>query len=48
MTRSFQRNLHSWALFRGAEVSAKGFHEVEALSQELKEAPLPVAGPPLP
>jgi hypothetical protein len=48
MTRTFQRNLQSWALFRGAEVSAKGFHDLDALSlelKELKEAPLPVAPP---
>jgi hypothetical protein len=48
MTRTFQRGLQSWALFRGAEVSAKGFHEPEALTQELKEsAPAPISQPPL-
>ncbi|MBN1204230.1 MAG: hypothetical protein JXB05_04830 [Myxococcaceae bacterium] len=38
MTRSFQRGLQSWALFRGPEVSSKGFHDLEALAQELREA----------
>jgi len=48
MTRTFQRGLQSWALFRGAEVSAKGFHEPEALTQELKESsPAPISQPPL-
>ena len=48
MTKTFQQGMQSWALFRGAEVSAKGFHEPEALTQELKEsAPAPISQPPL-
>jgi hypothetical protein len=48
MTRTFQRGMQSWALFRGAEISSKGFHEPEALTQELKEAsPSLVSQPPL-
>jgi hypothetical protein len=39
MTRTVQKNLQSWALFRGAEVSAKGFHDLDGLAQELTEAP---------
>jgi hypothetical protein len=39
MTRTVQRNLQSWALFRGSEVSAKGFHDLDGLAQELTEAP---------
>ena len=46
MTHGFQRGLQSWALFRGGEVSAKGFHELDALSQDLKEAPPPVVNQP--
>jgi hypothetical protein len=47
MTRSFQRGLQSWALFRGGDVSTKGFHEPEGLSQELSvpEAPAPTPTP---
>ncbi|HVG61827.1 MAG TPA: hypothetical protein VNA24_24910 [Hyalangium sp.] len=48
MTRTFQRGMQSWALFRGAEISSKGFHEPEAFTQELKEAtPSLVSQPPL-
>jgi hypothetical protein len=48
MTRTFQKGLQSWALFRGAEVSSKGFHDPEPLTQELKEStPNPVSQPPL-
>ncbi len=48
MTRTFQKGLQSWALFRGAEISSKGFHEPESLTQELKEpSPAPVSQPPL-
>jgi hypothetical protein len=48
MTHTYQRNLQGWALFRGPEVSTKGFHEPDALSQELKEAPPPVVSQPPP
>jgi hypothetical protein len=41
MTHAFQRGLKGWALFRGPEVSAKGFHEVDAMAQELQDAPPP-------
>jgi hypothetical protein len=48
MTRTFQKGMQSWALFRGAEISSKGFHEPESLTQELKESsPAPVSQPPL-
>ncbi len=48
MTRTFQKGLQSWALFRGAEISSKGFHEPESLTQEFKESsPAPVSQPPL-
>lgn len=48
MTRTFQKGLQSWALFRGADVTSKGFHEPAALAQELKEAsPTVVSQPPL-
>jgi hypothetical protein len=47
MTRTFQRGLQSWALFHGPEVSERGFHEPEALTQELQEsAPAPISLPP--
>ncbi|WP_224248486.1 C45 family autoproteolytic acyltransferase/hydolase [Hyalangium gracile] len=46
MTHSFQRGMQSWALFRGPEVSSKGFHDLDSLAQELQEAPPPVAAPP--
>ena len=47
MTRTFQRGLQSWALFHGPEVSERGFHEPEALTQELQEsAPAPIRLPP--
>jgi hypothetical protein len=50
MTRTFQRNLQGWALFRGGEVSTKGFHDLDALSVELRELkePKEQKGPPLP
>jgi len=41
MTRTVQRNLQSWALFRGPDVSTKGFHDLEGLAHELTEAPPP-------
>ncbi|WP_224366303.1 C45 family autoproteolytic acyltransferase/hydolase [Hyalangium versicolor] len=46
MTHSFQRGMQSWALYRGGEVSTKGFHDLDALSQDLKEAPPPVVNQP--
>ncbi|WP_331116951.1 C45 family autoproteolytic acyltransferase/hydolase [Archangium sp.] len=45
MTRSFQRDLKSWAVFRGGDVSAKGFHDLDALAVELKESPAPTVQP---
>jgi hypothetical protein len=45
MTRSFQRDLKSWALFRGGEVSSKGFHDLDALAVELTESPAPKVQP---
>jgi hypothetical protein len=48
MTRTFQKGMQSWALFRGPEISSKGFHEPEPLTVELKESsPAPVSQPPL-
>ncbi|NOK33549.1 hypothetical protein HMI49_10095 [Corallococcus exercitus] len=45
MTRSFQRGLQSWALFRAGEVSGKGFHATESLTQELSvDLPAPKLG----
>ncbi len=46
MTHVYQRGLQSWALFRGPEVSTKGFHELDALAQDLKESPAPVVSQP--
>ncbi|QQR47378.1 hypothetical protein JKA73_15520 [Myxococcus xanthus] len=43
MTRAYQRGLPGWALYRGAEVSAKGFHDVDALAQDVAVTP---AAPP--
>ncbi|NTX40388.1 hypothetical protein HUA78_38765 [Myxococcus sp. CA033] len=49
MTRTYQRNLQGWALFRNGDVTTKGFHDLEALSQDVTvtPAPAPVA-PPVP
>lgn len=49
MTHAFQRNLQGWALFHGGEVSTKGFHEPDSLSQDVSvpEAPAPVPAPTL-
>ncbi|WP_083967962.1 C45 family autoproteolytic acyltransferase/hydolase [Hyalangium minutum] len=47
MTRTFRRGLQSWALFRGPEVSERGFHAPEALTQEFTErSPVPISLPP--
>jgi hypothetical protein len=35
MTRAFPRNAGSWALFRGGDMGSKGFHDLDALAQEL-------------
>jgi hypothetical protein len=50
MTRTFQRNLGSWALFRGPDVSGKGLHDLDALAQELTvtEGPAPAVSQPTP
>ncbi|WNG37012.1 hypothetical protein F0U61_27525 [Archangium violaceum] len=52
MTRSFMPGqLQGWALFRGGDVSAKGYHGVDALAVELKtaepkkESPAPAVKP---
>ncbi|MBM7116472.1 C45 family peptidase [Archangium primigenium] len=40
MTRAFQPGkLQGWALFKGGEVSAKGFHDTDALRVDLPPAP---------
>jgi len=40
MTRAFQPGkLQGWALFKNGEVSAKGFHDIDALSVELPPEP---------
>ncbi|WP_164016550.1 C45 family autoproteolytic acyltransferase/hydolase [Pyxidicoccus trucidator] len=60
MTRTFHRGLHGWARFQGADVSGKGFHDLESLAQDVTVAPpaptpapapvpaAPVGGPPAP
>jgi hypothetical protein len=45
MTRTFQRNLQGWARFQGADVSAKGFHDLESLSQDVTVTPAPTPAP---
>jgi hypothetical protein len=46
MTRAFQPGqLQGWAIYRGGEVSAKGYHGLDALSVELKESPAPEVKP---
>jgi hypothetical protein len=46
MTRTLQRDLQGWALFRNGEVSTKGYHELDALAVELAaEPPAPVLQP---
>jgi hypothetical protein len=46
MTHSFQRGMQSWALFRGPEVTSKGFHDLDAMAQELRESPPPLVSQP--
>ncbi|WP_324289917.1 C45 family autoproteolytic acyltransferase/hydolase [Pyxidicoccus sp. MSG2] len=53
MTHAWQRNLQGWARFSGTDVSAKGFHDVESLSQDVtvtpaQPAPVPVQPPATP
>ncbi|MCP3102806.1 C45 family autoproteolytic acyltransferase/hydrolase [Myxococcus sp. K15C18031901] len=43
MTRTYQRNLQGWALFRGGDVTTKGFHDLDALSQDVVVTPAPAA-----
>lgn len=45
MTRTFHRNLQGWARFQGADVSAKGFHDVESLAQDVTVAPAAAPAP---
>ncbi|QSQ27154.1 hypothetical protein JY651_20555 [Pyxidicoccus parkwayensis] len=45
MTHAWQRNLQGWARFQGGEVSAKGFHDLESLSQDVTVTPAPVPAP---
>ncbi|HEX8435632.1 C45 family autoproteolytic acyltransferase/hydolase [Archangium sp.] len=45
MTRSLQPGLKGWALFRGGEVGAKGFHDLDALAVDLTESPAPTVQP---
>ncbi|MBZ4416508.1 C45 family autoproteolytic acyltransferase/hydolase [Myxococcus sp. RHSTA-1-4] len=45
MTRTFQRNLQGWARFQGTDVSAKGFHDLESLAQDLTVTPAPAPAP---
>ncbi len=48
MTRTFHRGMPGWALFRGGEVSAKGFHDLEVLAQDVTvTAPPPGPQPPV-
>ncbi|GHG91679.1 C45 family autoproteolytic acyltransferase/hydolase [Comamonas sp. JC664] len=49
MTRTFHRGMPGWALFRGGEVSAKGFHDLEVLAQDVTvTAPPPAPQTPVP
>ncbi|MBZ4413488.1 hypothetical protein K8640_35225 [Myxococcus sp. XM-1-1-1] len=43
MTRTYQRNLQGWAVFRGGDVASKGFHDLDALSQDVAVTPAPAA-----
>ncbi|KFA93148.1 hypothetical protein Q664_10965 [Archangium violaceum Cb vi76] len=46
MTRAFMPGqLQGWALYRGGEVSAKGYHGLDALAVELTESPAPELKP---
>ncbi|HYO51480.1 hypothetical protein, partial [Archangium sp.] len=46
MTRTFQPGqLQGWALYRGGEVSTKGYHGLDALAVELTESPAPEVKP---
>ncbi|WP_233261729.1 C45 family autoproteolytic acyltransferase/hydolase [Vitiosangium sp. GDMCC 1.1324] len=46
MTRAFQPGqLQGWAIYRGGEVSTKGYHGLDALAVELKESPAPEVKP---
>jgi hypothetical protein len=46
MTRSFMPGqLQGWALYRGSEVSTKGYHGLDALAVELTESPAPEVKP---
>ena len=46
MTRTVHRNLQGWARFQGAEVSSKGFHDLESLAQDVTVAPAAPVDPP--
>ncbi|MFP2906133.1 C45 family autoproteolytic acyltransferase/hydrolase, partial [Pyxidicoccus sp. 3LFB2] len=48
MTRTFHRNLQGWARFQGADVSGKGFHDLESLAQDVTVTPLAPAPAPRP
>lgn len=46
MTRTFMPGmLQGWALYRGGEVSSKGYHGLDALAVELTESPAPEVKP---
>jgi hypothetical protein len=45
MTHTFQRGLQGWALFRGGDVSTKGFHTPDSLTQDVSvDVPAPKLG----
>ncbi|WP_342381571.1 C45 family autoproteolytic acyltransferase/hydrolase [Myxococcus stipitatus] len=46
MTRTYRRDLRGWAQFKGGEVTSKGFHDLEALSQDVTVAPAPAPAAP--
>ena len=46
MTRTFQRGLQGWARYQGGDVSAKGYHDLESLAQDVTVTP--AVAPPAP
>ncbi|MFP2925574.1 C45 family autoproteolytic acyltransferase/hydrolase, partial [Pyxidicoccus sp. 3LG] len=45
MTRTFQRGLQGWARFQGSDVSAKGFHDLDSLAQDVTVTPAVAPAP---
>ncbi|MBU8898685.1 hypothetical protein KRR26_24030 [Corallococcus sp. M34] len=45
MTHAYQRGLQGWALYRGADVSTKGYHAPDSLTQDVSvDIPAPTLG----